>query len=450
LAYEAATSRLSGARFAVLEKWRSGLNLEQTRPKLLQFSYLNDVRLPLLLIAAADELPLAFFPLYTRAADNPFSWLDTGVVLSLPLAGYLIAIVLGSPFARPLADRFGHRNLLLAAAVPTIFGHLGLYFSTNVAEIILFRSISGLGYAIATLACQDYVLDVTPKEDRNRSLGLFTAAMFSGIFAGAALGGVLADRLGQDSVFAISAVLVAISVLLAYRMMPVRSPVSDDNVAKSKIYLPPILPPLRNMRFFALVVGIAIPLNVLMQAFISFLVALQMDALGASAADIGRTLMVCFLAIVLVGPITPRLLSGKIEVSYVLILGAILSSASLFVAVIWPAELTMLVAVGGAGIGLGLVRDSQVAAAVKLADSELAQFGSNAVLGSLRTLERAGSIVGLVAVAFYSSYAGYVGAIAAIAIWIAIGAAFFAIVTIARDTISPSRQTEESRRAETD
>jgi hypothetical protein len=31
-------------------------------PQTLSFSYLNDVRLPLFLFAAADELPLSFFP----------------------------------------------------------------------------------------------------------------------------------------------------------------------------------------------------------------------------------------------------------------------------------------------------------------------------------------------------------------------------------------------------
>jgi MFS family permease len=433
---------------ALLDPLKTKFNLHDGRPEILQFSFLNDVRLPLLLIAAADELPLAFFPLYTRAAENPFSWLDTGVVLSLPLAGYLLAIVCGSPFARPLADRFGHRNLLLAAALPAITGHLGLYFSTNVTEIIIFRSISGLGYAIATLACQDYVLDVTPSKDRNRSLGLFTAAMFSGIFAGAALGGVLADRLGQDTVFAISAGLVLISIMLAFRMMPARIPV--DGASVSKIYLPPILPPLRSLRFFALVVGIAIPANVLMQAFISFLVSLQMDELGASAADIGRILMVCFLAVVLVGPMVPRLFSGRINASYILILGALLSSSALSVAVIWPAEWSMLVAVGGAGIGIGLIRDSQITAAIKIADDEFFQFGSNAALGSLRTLERAGSIFGLVIVAYYSSYAGYTGAILAIAIWLAVGVAFFAAVVITKDTISRSQRIAAPPQAGTD
>ena len=71
------------------------------------------------LFVAADELPLSFMPIYTRAAENPWPWLDPSVIISLPLAGYLLAIVLASPFARELVGRYGHRRVLVAAALPS-------------------------------------------------------------------------------------------------------------------------------------------------------------------------------------------------------------------------------------------------------------------------------------------------------------------------------------------
>ena len=310
-------------------------------PARLQFTYLNDVRLPLFLFAAADELPLAFFPLFTKAADNPLTWLDPGVVVSLPLAGYLVAIVFGSPLARPLAERFGHRKLLLFAVIPTLAAHLGLYFAGNVVEIVVLRTVTGFGYAIATLCCQDYVLDVVPKNDRYRSLGLFTATMFSGIFAGAALGGVLADRLGQPAVFAISALLVAISGYLAYLLLPAAAREGETAAAVAKPGMPPILKPLRSARFAALVFGVAIPANILIQAFISLLVALELHSIGASAADVGRTLMSYFLAIVFIGPVAPRLFADKLDPARLALLGAILSALALIVYVIWPTPWAM-------------------------------------------------------------------------------------------------------------
>ena len=451
LAFADAAAALSGDRdSAALEKVEKKFSLRRWRPQRLQFSYLNDVRLPLFLFAAADELPLAFFPIFTRAADNPLTWLDPGVVISLPLAGYLVAIVLGSPLARPMAERFGHRKLLLFAVAPTMLAHVGLYFSTNVVEIILFRTVTGLGYAIATLACQDYVLDAVPRRDRNRSLGLFTAAWYSGIFAGTAMGGVLADRLGQDTVFAISASLVVISGFLTYRLLPARDPGDLASTIKSGSYLPPIWRPLHSVRFAALVFGIAIPANTLLQAFISFLVALQLHELGASAADIGRILMTYFLAIALVGPAAPHLFERWLAPSFVGLMGALLSGFSLCAVAIWPAQWSMLVAVAGAGIAHGLVRDPQVAVAMEIAERELAHLGSNTVLGSLRTLERLGSIIGLIAIALVSSFVGYANAIAMIAGLILAGAAGFALISFGDYLSSRSRRIGGSPPVETD
>jgi MFS family permease len=119
-----------------------------------------------------------------------------------------------------LADWFGHRNLLLMAMAPALVGHFGLALSGNVLEIIFFRTLIGFGYAIATLAFQDYVLDLLPKEQRVRSLGFVTAALFGGIFAGTSLGGILADRLRASAVFYVSAGLVVTSAVLTLRFVP--------------------------------------------------------------------------------------------------------------------------------------------------------------------------------------------------------------------------------------
>ncbi|MEE8286414.1 MAG: MFS transporter, partial [Gammaproteobacteria bacterium] len=405
----------------------SRFGLSTHRPNLMLFSYLNDIRLPLFLFAAADELPLAFFPLFTRAANNPLSWLDLGVVISLPLAGYLIAIMVGSPYARPLADRFGHRKLILLAAVPAIAAHVGLYLSTNVIEIVLFRTVAGFAYAIVTLACQDYVLDVVPKEQRARSLGIYSGVLFAGIFCGTAMGGVLADRLGQDTVFLVSAALVVVSALLVYRLLPGRRLPQAAGAGSADGTSASIWAPLRSHRFSTLVFGIAIPAQVLVQVFISYLVALYLHELGASVADTGRTLMVFFLMIALMGPMTARVTDSRFDPALVTVLGAILSGVSLLVGAVWGTQLGILMAVWGAGVGHGMIRGPQISIAMTIAETDLVHLGSNAVLGSLRTLERGGSIIGLVLIALLSSTIGYAAAIGVVGVWALAGVVVFMV-----------------------
>jgi len=426
-AWSALTPGDDDVRSRALEQLKSRFSLSTHRPGLMVFSYLNDVRLPLFLFAAADELPLAFFPLFTRAADNPLSWLDLGVVISLPLAGYLFAIMAGSPYARPLADRFGHRKLILLAMVPTIAAHVGLYLSTNVIEIVLYRTVAGFGYAIITLACQDYVLDIVPRQQRTRSLGIYSGVLFAGIFCGTAMGGVLADRLGYDAVFLVSAALVLVSGMLVYRLLPGYRLPQISKAGASTQTSASIWTPLRSHRFSALIFGIAIPANVLMQAFISYLVALYLHELGASAADTGRTLMVFFLMIAMMGPTAARLTDGRFDPALVALLGGIVSGLALLMGAGWGSQLGIFLAVWAAGIGHGMVRGPQVSIAMSIAETDLAHLGSNAVLGSLRTLERGGSIVGLVLVALFSSNFGYAAAIGAMGIWVLAGAAVFMV-----------------------
>ena len=398
--------------------------LSRERPAPLIFSYLNDIRWPLFLFVAAEELPLSFFPIFTRAAENPWLWLDEGVVISLPLIGFLIAILIASPFARPLTARLGHRNLLLVAMAPAIVTHIGLYFSTTVPEIIAYRTISGLGYAIATLACQDYVIDLTPKKQRTQTLGNFTAVLVGSIFCGTAIGGILADRLGQNAVFLVSACLVSLSWILILFML---APQNNRQVIANSVEIKSssIMAPLANGRFAALVFGIAIPANVLMQAFIAYLVALYMNELGFTSSDTGQVLMSYFLMIYIVGPAAAKFFDKKISPAVAAICGASVAGLSLLVAAIWSTHWAIFLAVIGAGIGHGMVRGYQIAEAMHIAETKLAHLSLDAVLGTLRTWERGGSIVGLFGIAWISDIIGYHRSIGVIGLWILGGVLLF-------------------------
>lgn len=415
----------SAERTAELELLGTRYGLSEGGPQILRFSYFTDLRLALFLFAAADELPLSFLPLYTRAAENLWPWIDASVLLSLPLAGYLLAIVVASPFSRALVQRFGVRQVLVLAVLPTLGAHVGLYLAGTAQEIIFWRTVTGFGYAIVTLACQDYVLDSASRNERDRSLGMFTLVLIGGVFAGAALGGVLADRLGQQNVFLISAVLVAVSGLLAVWLIAPGA--ANSGTGTGSLRITRVLATLKSARFSALVLGLAVPANVLLQAFISYLLALTLDSLGASTSDIGRTLMLYFLGIVVVSSISGRAAEAGLSVGFLALLGALLAGASLSFVVLWPTEITIAIAVLGAGIGHGIVRGAQVSLAMTLAETDLNEAGPTAVLGALRTMERLGSVVGLLLVAAVAGYAGYGAATAVVAIWTLAGAAIFAM-----------------------
>ena len=67
------------------------------------------------------------------------------------------------------------------------------------------------------------------------------------------------------------------------------------------------------------------------------------------------------------------------------------------------------------------MRDATVSIAMALAESDLKHLGCDTVLGSLRVVERAGSILGLLGIALLASLRGYPAGIAGIGIWMFAG-----------------------------
>ena len=186
--FDAASQQLGTARSAALEELRARFHLSAAGPATMQLSYFTNIRLALFLFAAADELPASFLVLYTREAYNPWGWIKGGILLSLPMVGFQLTAFLAAPLARRFSERYGSRRLLMLAALPVIAAYVGQFTADTVPEIVLWRTITSFGYTLVVLACEDYVIDTSAREARDRALGNFSVVYFGGIFAGTALG----------------------------------------------------------------------------------------------------------------------------------------------------------------------------------------------------------------------------------------------------------------------
>ena len=81
-----------------------------------------DIRLPLFLFIFADELQKPFLPLYANSLAPAQSWISTEVLISLPIAVFMLVIALATLWAGHLVDRLGPRRVLLAGALPAAVG----------------------------------------------------------------------------------------------------------------------------------------------------------------------------------------------------------------------------------------------------------------------------------------------------------------------------------------
>lgn len=357
----------------------------------------GDIRLVLFLFVVGEELSKSFLPLFIEAADNPIPGLDTKVAISLPIMAFLLTLAVVSPLAGRLVSAFGHRGLFLIGLVASGLSHLGMVYADNVVQIMGLRALTGIGYGLVTIAWLEYVLDRQSRGNRTRTIGAFVAVVIGGTFVGTALGGILADRLGFQAVFVISFALVVAAGIFALRMMQPRSVRgTEDSKAFS---LQDVASVLKRRSLLFLLGGVTIPMNVLMAAFLWYLVPLTLAALGSNPSAIARTLMIYYLVILVGGPLVGRLAEGRMSHWVLVGVGSVVSAAVLLMPAFAPSALTISLAVLVVGFGHAAVRGPQVALAMDIADAEVPVDQRGAVLAAMRSLERIGSLAGLLVVA---------------------------------------------------
>lgn len=114
--------------------------------------------------------------------------LTTGWVVSSALIGSLF----GALGVGPLADRFGRRTMLSAAATLYVVGILGAAFSPNAGILIAARVVLGLAVGIATAMIPVYLSEIAPALRRGSFTALFQVLITIGVLVASLISLVLA------------------------------------------------------------------------------------------------------------------------------------------------------------------------------------------------------------------------------------------------------------------
>lgn len=252
----------------------AGVLIADELPLRLRLSDFNDIRLALFLFSVATEIAAAFLPLYARAADRP-DWLLPEIAAAAPLAVYLIVLAVLSPFADGLARRIGPRRLFLVSVVPTAASLAAMAIAGDLLAIAVLRGATGAFYALATISCQQYAIRASAERGSTRPVAAFVAVIYGGVFCGAALGGLLAGRLGFAAAFLFGSALALLSGALAARAMvgragnPVTSRPAEREAETGG----------STLRLIGLLLGVTVPMNAMTAVFMWYPVTA--DARGA-------------------------------------------------------------------------------------------------------------------------------------------------------------------------
>jgi predicted MFS family arabinose efflux permease len=279
-------------------------------------------------------------------------------------------------------------------------------------------------YATAAIACQEYAISAAGERNSARAIGAFLAVINGGLFAGSALGGLLAGRFGFTAAFLVGAALALLSLIMGMASMRGRA---GDRVGARAANEPERQNPLAwlNVRYLALLVGVSVPMNATMVIFIWYLTPLMLDGMGSGPAEIARVLMLYNLANLLLGPIAARLAGGRFSPEILVVIGVIGIASSLLSIGLWGGFWAIAVAVAGVGASQILVEVPLYTLAFRITG------GPGPGIDALRVLERIGSIAGLAASAVLLGVIGAEASIRLLGFTVLFGISVYAIVETA-------------------
>lgn len=342
-------------------------------------------RLPLFLFVFAEQLSTSFIPLHAQSLSGG----GTTFAAALPIASFVAAVALMTPWGGTIVARHGARSAMIRGILLAAAGHAAAAVMQDAVGFALARAVAGAGYAVVTIACQVHLAQEAPTGRMAQSLGGFTGAVMTGAVCGTAIGAVIADRVGFAMTFGISALLVLGLAVLVWHAFD-----RDESTA--------IEPPglwrsaraaLSEPRFVALVVLAAIPAKILLGGFIFFLVPLALRETGLGQAAIGRHVMLyglCMLPAIALGAwLADRTGRGGLIIA----VAGVANGLGLLLPLWLDIDLALPVAIIITGLAQGLAAAPMLAIIPGLSLSRGAP-PSAAMLGFLRLAERFGSVVG--------------------------------------------------------
>ncbi|MES2562851.1 MAG: MFS transporter [Pseudomonadota bacterium] len=361
------------------------------RPGVVNVSAIDHIQWPFFLLIFADSLSLSFFPLFVGQFYDPAFGLSKAVFIGLPISLFMLVWAVAMPWSGVLCDRFGYRLTFAMGATVTTVGLLFTAFADTLVEVVVWRCVTAVGYGAVFVTAQSYISANTAAVNRTRGMAMFLASFFSGSLCGAAIGGILVDRLGFQTTFVFSAGLSAAAALFVIRFVQRGA---GQTAAYKKLKAIDFSRLLAHRQFATITFLAAIPAKIILTGFLYYSVPLYLHALGTTQAGTGRTMMAYGLAIGFVSPAAAVLADRLGCHRWSVVGGGYLAAVG--VASLWFLDSTLGVAIAVTCIGIAhaIGVPPQLAMVSDACGDVIRQVGTATSAGIFRLMERIGNILG--------------------------------------------------------
>jgi MFS family permease len=160
------------------------------------------------------------------------SFLLTQIVFQVPLGA--------------LSDRVGRCGPLAAGIALFAVATVGFTQADSATAFMLLRAVQGVAFALGLPAFRALVADVTAPDQRGRAYATLGMAYSAGLLLGPAIGGILVNFVGRNTLFLVTAALEAalaagVLVFLRGAGRPGRRVEADDRVPLSALLVRPLI-----------------------------------------------------------------------------------------------------------------------------------------------------------------------------------------------------------------
>jgi predicted MFS family arabinose efflux permease len=345
----------------------------------------------------AIDLSISFVPLHMKRLLQDSGGVPSTLLLGLPVSAEMAAAGVSVLLSGLLSSRIRPIMLLVFGIALTALGNLAAVLALTPYGYVATRALVGFGYGFCFMSMQNMVVADSPENARGANIAIMSIGLFAGSVCGASLGGMLAERFGFASVFALSA---SMSFLLLPLVFWTREHWLAQSLpavtAKARFSLRETAAFLAQREIAGLFLLMALPATIVYVGIVNFVIPVTLEEAGVSQSDIGRLFMVYSLIFILFSSRIGAMVEAMPRQSTAVAWGGVLGAASLFCLAL-PAGLCspFWYAFGAVCFaGLATVVNTSAQVAYLLNRPAVARVGSEMALSLYTLTERVGQISG--------------------------------------------------------
>lgn len=279
-------------------------------------------------------LPITIVPVHMADFAADFPGLSLQLVQSLSVCTEMVCIALCS-FYILLTRSYAGRWQVLGRGCLALLGSAALIaaLAPNGYVYLLSRALYGLGYGALLAYCQLFAVASSTEETRGQSMTALSAGLYSGVLCSAAAGGIIADSLGFKAVFLTSAGLFALNLLLFFYLNSGRSIAAAAGTEAAAAQeakaggAAAIAALLRQPKILSLLLCQALPYSIIGIGFFNYLLPVSFAEHQLGAAMLGQLNFVYAFIIILISPLTGRLIDKLQQKAFVVLALSLVASA---------------------------------------------------------------------------------------------------------------------------